>query len=162
LQNELSYKGFYFSLLTTYKFGYKFFVPTVDYMSVKNDINVNTVHSDFNKRWQKPGDENVTNVPVFPADPLELSGYWSDYVRYGSNLVKTAAHIRFKEIILSYTLPKSWFKGIYAESVTVGAQVRDLGVITFNGLKIDPENIVGASGVGKLMPEYTLSLRVQF
>jgi hypothetical protein len=164
LQNELNYKGLYFSMLITYKFGYKFLAPTVDYSSLLNSslTVLNDVHSDFDKRWQKAGDEKYTNVPVFPTNSNELSGYWPDYVNYGSHLVKNASHIRFKEITLSYTLPKKWFKNLSVESVNIGSQVRNFGVITFNDLGIDVENIVGSSGLGKTKPEYTFSLRVQF
>ncbi len=161
-QNVLSYKGLRLSMLITYKLGHVFRVSSVDYSSLKSAYQLNVVHEDFEKRWRQAGDESRTDVPVLPEDVNVVSGYWSTYSNFGSHNVESASHIRFNDVVLSYDLPKSWFKSVGLKSLNVGAQVRNLGVITFNDEDIDPENIIGESGYGKIRPEYTFSLKARF
>lgn len=161
-QNVLSYKGLRLSMLITYKLGYVFRTSTVNYSDLKSAYELNTVHEHFDARWKTAGDENFTDIPVLPEDPNVVSGYWEAYSGYGSHRVESASHIRFNDVVLSYDLPKSWFKSVGLQSLNVGAQVRNLGVITFNDENIDPENIIGESGYGKIRPEYTFSLKARF
>jgi TonB-linked SusC/RagA family outer membrane protein len=161
-QNVLSYKGLRLSMLITYKLGHKFRTPTINYASLKNAYALNTVHEHFDKRWMQAGDENRTDIPVLPEDPNLVRGYWGTYTLNGSHRVESASHIRFNDVVLSYDLPKSWFKSVGIQSLNIGAQVRNLGVITFNDEDIDPEYIIGESGYGKRRPEYTFSLKARF
>ncbi|TRX71431.1 SusC/RagA family TonB-linked outer membrane protein [Carboxylicivirga sp. M1479] len=161
-QNVVRYKGLQLSMLITYKFGHKFRVPTVSYSDLKYDFTLNAVHSDLEERWRQTGDENSTDVPVLPEDPNVVAGNWRAYTLYGSHNVANAGHIRFNDVVLSYDLPRSWFNSMAIRSLTLGAQVRNLGVITFNDEDIDPENVIGVSGNGKIMPEYTFSLKARF
>ncbi|WP_195715304.1 SusC/RagA family TonB-linked outer membrane protein [Ancylomarina sp. 16SWW S1-10-2] len=162
LQNVLSYKGVRLSMLITYKLGHKFRKPTISYSSLRTDYFLNELHEDFDDRWIKAGDEKVTDIPVLLDNPSDMGGYWGYYTAYGSHNVESASHIRFKDVVLSYDLPKSWFQTIGLKALNVGAQVRNLGVITFNDSNIDPENIIGVSGFGKIRPEYTFSLKARF
>jgi TonB-linked SusC/RagA family outer membrane protein len=161
-QNVLSYKGLRLSMMITYKLGHKFRTPTIDYSSLKNAFALNTVHEQFDERWKNPGDENRTDIPVLPEDPNAVRGYWGSYTRNGSHRVESASHIRFNDVVLSYDLPRAWFKSVGIKSLNIGAQVRNLGVITFNDDNIDPENIITESGFGKRRPEYTFSLKARF
>lgn len=162
LQNVLSYKGIRLSMLITYKLGHKFRKPTISYSDLKNAYTLNGVHEDFDNRWKKADDEKVTDIPVLLDNPGDMGAYWENYTAYGSHNVESASHIRFKDVVLSYDLPKSWFQTIGFKALNVGAQVRNLGVITFNDSNIDPENIIGVSGFGKIRPEYTFSLKARF
>jgi hypothetical protein len=161
-QNVLSYKGLRLSMMITYKLGHKFRTPTIDYTQLKNAFALNTVHEQFDERWKNPGDENRTDIPVLPEDPNSVRGYWGSYTVNGSHRVESASHIRFNDVVLSYDLPRAWFKSIGLKSMNIGAQVRNLGVITFNDDNIDPENIITESGFGKRRPEYTFSLKARF
>ncbi|WP_180335689.1 SusC/RagA family TonB-linked outer membrane protein [Labilibaculum filiforme] len=162
LQNVVSYKGLRLSMLITYKLGHKFRTPTIDYSDLRSKFTLNSVHEDFDARWKNPGDEKITDIPVLPDSPTEIGGYWSSYTNYGSHNVESASHIRFNDVVLSYDLPKSWFKSTGLNALNVGAQVRNLGVITFNDSNTDPENIIGVDGFGKRRPEYTFSLKARF
>lgn len=161
-QNVLSYKGLRLSALITYKLGHVFRTSTVDYSGLKSAYELNTIHEHFDARWKAAGDENITDIPVLPEDPNVVSGYWKAYSLYGSHRIESASHIRFNDVVISYDLPKSWFKSVGIQSLNIGAQVRNLGVITFNDEDIDPENIIGESGYGKIRPEYTFSLKARF
>ncbi|MCZ4695602.1 SusC/RagA family TonB-linked outer membrane protein [Ancylomarina euxinus] len=162
LNNVVTYKGFRLSMLMTYKLGYKFRIPTIDYSSLKSSLKRNWVHEDYDKRWQQAGDEAHTDVPVLPANFSQIGGYFGSYSSGASHLVESASHIRFKEVILSYNLPKEWFKSLGINALVIGTQVRNLGVITFNNSGIDPENIPGLGKYGNSNPEYTFSLKATF
>ncbi|MDE5421960.1 SusC/RagA family TonB-linked outer membrane protein [Ancylomarina sp. DW003] len=162
LNNVVTYKGFRLSVLMTYKMGYKFRIPTISYSSLNSSLNRNWVHEDYDKRWQKAGDEAYTDVPVLPANFSNIGRYFGSYSSNSSHLVESASHIRFREVILSYNLPKEWLKSVGIKGLTIGTQARNLGVITFNDSGIDPENIPSLGGYGTPKPEYTFSLKATF
>ncbi|MBI9057212.1 MAG: SusC/RagA family TonB-linked outer membrane protein [Labilibaculum sp.] len=161
-QNVVSYKGLRLSMLMTYKLGYRFRKPTISYSSLNSSMNRNWVHEDYDKRWQKAGDELNTDIPVLPENFSNIGRYFGSYTSLSDNLVESASHIRFREVILSYNLPKQWIKSLAMESLTIGAQARNLGVITFNDSGIDPENIPYLGGYGTPKPEFTFSLKATF
>lgn len=162
-QNEISYKGLMLSMLVTYKFGYKFRRSTISYRSLIASVDRNFVHEDFDKRWRQPGDEKFTDVPKIPQNSNELSSYFEQYAFGSTNTVEDGSHIRFKEVILSYDLPKHIIRPAYLRSLNVGFQVRNLGVILFNKSGIDPEvsPILLGSGL-PMKPEYTFSIKAIF
>jgi TonB-linked SusC/RagA family outer membrane protein len=160
-QNILSYKRLRLSMLIAYKLGYKFRTPSVNYSDLTSATNLNAVHKDIEQRWKKTGDELTTDIPVLPVLSSEINRNFNSYNKFGSHRVESASHIRFRDVVLSYDLPKSWFKSLGLASINIGAQVRNLGVITFNDAKLDPENIIDSSK-GKVKPEYTLSLKARF
>lgn len=165
--NVISYKGFSLSTLFTYKFGHKFRVPTINYSDLNSSLNRNYVHEDYVKRWQNPGDEAKTDVPVLPTDFSQIGSYFNRYTQLSDNRVESASHIRFKEVILNYELPKKFVETLKLRALNVGMQVRNLGVITFNDSGLDPEyvphvkNNQTLSGM-PLKPEYTFSLKATF
>ncbi len=64
-RNTFSYGNFSLSASMDYKFGFYFKRNTINYSQL---FSSGVGHMDYLKRWQVPGDENVTSVPVFPAD----------------------------------------------------------------------------------------------
>ncbi|WP_321299020.1 SusC/RagA family TonB-linked outer membrane protein [Marinifilum fragile] len=167
LTNVFSYKGFSLSTLFTYKFGHKFRVPTINYSDLNSSLNRNYVHEDYVRRWQKPGDEALTDIPVLPTDLSQIGSYFNSYTQLSDNRVESASHIRFKEVILNYELPKKFVETLKLRALNVGVQVRNLGVITFNDSGLDPEYVPrvvsnqSLSGM-PLKPEYTFSLKATF
>ncbi|WP_054720925.1 SusC/RagA family TonB-linked outer membrane protein [Marinifilum fragile] len=165
--NVIRYKGFSLSTLFTYKFGHKFRVPTINYSDLNTSLSRNYVHEDYVKRWQKPGDEAHTDIPVLPTDFSQIGSYFGSYSRLSDNRVESASHIRFKEVILNYDLPKKFVEPLKLRALNVGVQVRNLGVLTFNDSGLDPEyvprvrNNQTLSGI-PLKPEYTFSLKATF
>lgn len=162
-QNEISYKGLMLSMLVTYKFGYKFRRSTISYQSINYSLDRNFVHADFDKRWKQPGDERFTDIPKIPENFSLTGGYFDQYTLRSTNTVEDASHIRFKEVILSYDLPKHIIRPAYLRSLNIGFQVRNLGVILFNKSGIDPEVNPILLGVGlPIKPEYTFSIKAIF
>lgn len=64
-RNTFSYGNFSLSASVDYKFGFYFRRNTINYSQL---FTGGVGHMDYLKRWQVPGDENVTSVPVFPVD----------------------------------------------------------------------------------------------
>lgn len=104
LGNTFSYKNLSFTLRLNYKFGYYFRRSSIDYGRLYSQ---GISHADYALRWQKPGDENNTNVPamVYPAvasrDMLAL---------YNETLVERGDHIRLAYVSVAYQLNKENFK----------------------------------------------------
>jgi TonB-linked SusC/RagA family outer membrane protein len=99
--NNFSYKNFSLSINIAFRLGYYFTKPSLSYSSLFN----NGVGSqDFDKRWQKPGDEFTTTVP---------SMVYTDYPQFtqrdmlygGSEInVLKADNIRLQYINLAYQI----------------------------------------------------------
>jgi len=64
-RNTFSYGNFSLSASVDYKFGFYFKRSTINYSQL---FTSGVGHMDYLKRWQVPGDEKTTSVPVFPVD----------------------------------------------------------------------------------------------
>lgn len=94
--NTITYKGFSLTASVQYKFGYYFRRNTISYTNLYSSW---IGHNDFYKRWQQPGDEQTTTVPVmnYPAN--------NNRDRFYQNSTATvcrADNIRLADISLSY------------------------------------------------------------
>jgi len=96
IRNTLGWKGFSLSFNITFKFHYYFRRPSVDYNNLFNNW---TTHSDYALRWQKPGDEAITNVP---SAPTALNNNRQNFYSNSSILVEKGDHIRLQDIRLTY------------------------------------------------------------
>lgn len=162
LINTISYKGLSLTILMTYKFGHVFRENRINYRTIMSQARMrNWIHKDFDNRWKQSGDENKTDIPMYPSDSSMLSSYYDSYSAGSSNTVHDASHIRFKEIILSYDLPSSIVKPLHISNLKLSAQVRNLGVYAFNSKGLDPENIPNMTLGGiNTNPEFTFSLKL--
>lgn len=97
-RNTVNYKKVTLAVNITYKFDYYFRKPATNYYNL---ITTGQGYTDFNQRWQKPGDESHTNVPsfVYPDDPLR-----DQFYQYASINVLRADNIKLNDIYLSYDL----------------------------------------------------------
>jgi len=138
LRNTFTYSGLDFSFNITYKFGHVF-----RRRSLSNDAlyggGANYEMSDYNKRWQKPGDELATNVPalIYPSNGARTSIY-----TYSDVLVEKGDHIRLRDIRLGYTVPK--VGNLPFKSLNVFCYVNNLGILwKANKQNIDPDFVSG-------------------
>ena len=139
---------------------------------MRNDINTQysyrlsgNLHNDFAKRWKRPGDEAVTDVPAYyKLDDTSVTE--SDVLglyRYADINVLDASYIKLRDLSLAYYLPERACEAISAQSASVRFQVSDLFVIPFNGEGIDPEAFYLRGSRGdKFHPMMTLSLNINF
>jgi TonB-linked SusC/RagA family outer membrane protein len=138
LRNDFFYKGFGFSVNVIYKMGYYFRRPS--YISSDSPSFANT--TDYDKHWQKPGDENYTIVPsvIYPYDGLRNYFFQASEV-----LVEKGDHIRLQDLQFNYT-----FSGItksILNHLKLSFTASNLGAILWraNKLGLDPDN-TGAGG----------------
>ncbi|RZJ90388.1 MAG: SusC/RagA family TonB-linked outer membrane protein [Chryseobacterium sp.] len=93
-RNGVQYEGFEVSFLLSYKFNYFF---------RRDDVFSGVLYSynkkDYAKRWQNPGDENITNVPalIYPAAAGQQAFYQASEVT-----MEKADHIRLQDVRISY------------------------------------------------------------
>lgn len=67
----------------------------------------------INERWQKPGDETLTNIPRFVSNesPLYYYDSMSYYINSSANILQ-AHNIRLSKISLNYYVPSEWTRHI--------------------------------------------------
>jgi hypothetical protein len=133
LLNAFSYKGFALSFNITYKFGYYLFRPSLSYSGL---VNYGTGGTDYQKRWQNPGDENKTDVPsfIYPVDESRESFYAGSEI----NVIK-GDHIRLQFINVSWSLPGNK-SGLPFRSLQFYCNVANLGILwRANKYHVDPD-----------------------
>lgn len=134
-RNTLSFKSISLSFNVTYKFGYVFRRPSINYTGL---INGWGGYGDYVQRWKKAGDEKITNVPSAP-----LAADLRDMIYAFSNiLVEKGDHIRLQDIRLSYDLNKSNFRNFPFQSIRFYLYADNVGIIwRANKFEIDPDFI---------------------
>jgi TonB-dependent starch-binding outer membrane protein SusC len=106
LRNSFSFKGITLSANIIYKLNYYFRRSSIGYSGLYTSWGG---HRDFVNRWQKPGDENVTNVPSIQFPPLNNNR--ETFYANSEALVEKGDHIRLQDITISYDLNNTkWFK----------------------------------------------------
>lgn len=150
--NEFNYKKFLLTVNIAYKLHYYFRRATINYDAL---FNQGIGNADFSRRWQKPGDENLTNVPsmIYPNNSQR------DYF-YGSSTatVSKADNIRIQFINLSYSLLPT-YKRRFFQRVELYLNAANLGII-WKACKgnIDPDYPTSL----KPPKSFTMGLRCNF
>lgn len=156
------YKKLTLMAIATYQFGNVFLRPTISsYPTARTGVRYD-LHEDVAKRWSKPGDEALTNVPgvagVFAAQSLLR------YQQSDINVLK-GDYIRLRELSLNYQLPVERVTKV-VKAASFGFSVRNLGLIwTANKEGIDPDFTSGLNSTTLGLPStvsYNLSLNVNF
>jgi hypothetical protein len=136
LRNTFSYKGFSLSIMLMYKLGYNFRRPSIG-LNYTDDIST-YMNADYEKRWQKPGDERKTNVPslMYPSNSSRQRFY-----QYSSILVSKGDHIRLQDVKLSYDFGHLTGRGRFLSHAEIYLYANNLGIIwRSNKFGIDPDN----------------------
>jgi len=122
ISNSFSYRNLSLHVSILYKYGHYFRNQSISYYSLFNNW---VGHSDFEKRWQEPGDEVWTSVPSmnYPAD----ANRDNFYIRSEANIDRGDL-IRFQSVRLSYALNPSP-KNRYAITGSVFFGINNLGII---------------------------------
>lgn len=97
LRNHFGWKGFDLSMNVSYRLGYYFRRESIIYDFLnRGEIG----HSDYNERWQSPGDEQITTIP---SDPGISNPQRNTFDQVSSRSVRRGDHIRLQDIQVSYT-----------------------------------------------------------
>lgn len=133
LRNTFTWKHISVSANITFKFAYTFQKSALQYSSLYTYW---TQNAEFTRRWQKPGDEKITNVPSmnYPADANRDAFYSSAE----PNFLK-GDHIRLQDINVSYEFPNISAKSIF-KNLRVYTYINNIGIIwKANKAGIDPD-----------------------
>ncbi|GEP95716.1 SusC/RagA family TonB-linked outer membrane protein [Chitinophaga cymbidii] len=136
LRNSFTFSNIRLSFNIIFKLGYYFPRSSISYESLLTTYSSGG-HEDYLLRWQKPGDELMTNVPSLPA-ALNTT---RDLVYHTSDiLVEKADHIRLQDIRLGYDLNKNNIKGLPFQNIQVYAYASNIGILwRANRYNIDPD-----------------------
>ncbi|EOZ98910.1 TonB-dependent receptor [Indibacter alkaliphilus LW1] len=132
LRNDFTWKNFSLSANISYRMGYVFRRPTLSYFNLLNGW---ITHSDYERRWQNPGDELVTDVPSLPT------AYDDNSARLFQNsdaLIEKGDHIRLQDIRIAYTLQSP--SKLKLDRLEVFVYLNNLGILwKATDLPIDPD-----------------------
>ncbi|SIN77465.1 TonB-linked outer membrane protein, SusC/RagA family [Chitinophaga niabensis] len=95
--NTMTYSGFSLSANISYRAQYYFRKPSIDYNALYNS---SANHSDYLNRWQKPGDEKITNIPSMP---YPANANRDKFYAYSAVNFEKGDHIRLQDVRLAYT-----------------------------------------------------------
>jgi len=162
ITNNLRYKNFELSFMLIANLGHK--MRNDSYMQTDFRF-TSTIHNDFDKRWRKPGDENVTNIPSFykkSEASFRDGGY--TFLRYSDIGILDASYIKFRDISVGYFLPENICKKIGTKSIKLRVQASNLLTIGFNKEGIDPEafSLRGGSRYDRYKASVSASLLIEF
>lgn len=131
LRNDFSYAGISLSVNITWRWSYYFRRKSIDYREL---LEYGEGHADYYRRWQKPGDELMTEVPVFEY-PI---GYSNSFFQQSAVLMEKGDHIRLQDVRIGYDLPYAKKIGINRAHIYVYAS--NLGFIwRANKHGLDPD-----------------------
>ncbi|GAA0886527.1 SusC/RagA family TonB-linked outer membrane protein [Sphingobacterium siyangense subsp. cladoniae] len=145
IRNTFTWKDLSLSININYKLGFFFKRNSVSYGAIFNGTGT---HSDYNLRWQKPGDEAITQVPSM-AYPYNANRD-GDFYPNAEVLISKGDNIRLQDINLSYQI-KSLANKFHLKRFEVLIYATNLGIIwKADNHDVDPE-------FGNLSPLKTVS-----
>ncbi len=153
LRNNFSYRNISFSFNVSYKFGYYFRKPALSYGDLSTKWSGDASYA---QRWQKPGDEKITNVPS-----VDYSGNFSRDNIYANSsiMVDKADNIRLDDINISYDKDQFHLGNLHFRHLRVFMYASNLWLIwKANKDKFDPYFI----NVPKDAKRYSFGLNLTF
>lgn len=143
LMNTISWNLLELSFNIVYKFNYVFRRNSLSNYTLYSNPNGAEFfqQSDYELRWQNPGDELNTSVPslMYPASSVRDAIY-----SRSSILIEKADHIRLQDIRLNYSLSKTKLKSLPFSNLNFYAYTSNLGIIwKATKYKIDPDYPTG-------------------
>ncbi|RZK37836.1 MAG: SusC/RagA family TonB-linked outer membrane protein [Pedobacter sp.] len=133
LINTFTYKKLSVSVNLSYRLGYTVRKPAMSYDAL---INNGLGHKDFANRWQKPGDEKVTDIPsfIYPNNQNRDIFYYSATVN-----TMPGDHIRLDYVRLGYTFSTSQWKMPF-RNLELFAGMQNVGILwKANKFGYDPD-----------------------
>ncbi|SFH42631.1 SusC/RagA family TonB-linked outer membrane protein [Pedobacter insulae] len=140
IRNTVSFKGWSLSANISYRLGYYFRRPTVMFDEVNRGA---FSHADYERRWQKPGDELRTQIP---SDPGVVDAYRTGFYLSSNATVEKGDHIRLQDVRLSYQLTQKGAKRSVFKSFETYCYFNNLGIIWKASDKVkDPDYLLNRS-----------------
>ncbi len=133
MRNSIQWRKINFTFNLAYKFGAFKQKETIIYQNLFNQWKT---HADFSKRWQKPGDENNTNIPslIYPANTNRDLFFAHSEVN-----IYNASHIRLSDLRINYSVRLGG--GMKKSILNLFILGSNIGILwAKNNEGIDPEN----------------------
>ena len=167
LANNFKYKNWDFGFFVSFSAGNKIRLDP-SYSSTYTDLSV--FPRDFINRWQQPGDENLTDIPVIPSRSLIQSVGETSITRaynaynYSNIRVADGDFIRMKNISLGYTFDGDTIKSLGLNSLRMNLQGTNL-FLFYSDDKLggqDPEFFNSGGVASPITRSFTFTLNVGF
>ncbi|HEY4060686.1 MAG TPA: SusC/RagA family TonB-linked outer membrane protein [Puia sp.] len=137
-RNSFNWNHWEVSFNIVYKLGYFFRRNSISYTSLFSGISHG--HPDYERRWQKPGDELYTNVPSMTY-PANLSR--DNFYQYSEVLLEKGDHIRLQDLQLSYDILRNNVHRLPVRSIRLYGYANNIGILwRANHQGIDPDYIM--------------------
>ncbi|WP_162847119.1 SusC/RagA family TonB-linked outer membrane protein [Mucilaginibacter gracilis] len=163
--NTFNYGPFSATAQITYYFGSVFTKPSVTTNNYAT--NNSTFYGSIGKvediayRWRKPGDEATTNIPG-----ITNSSYNSIFRYQNSDLlVEKGDHLRLQQVSLAYTVPAKYIPRSIFKSLSLSANIQNLGIIwRANKDHLDPLYTNSSGNYSNLPPalSYLIGVNASF
>jgi hypothetical protein len=123
--NTIEWKGISLSAAIQYKFGHYFRKPALNYTLLFSGSYGGGSYQ-YANRWQKPGDENSTNVPslIYPLVSDREAFYSGTEIH-----VEKADHIRLAYINLGYNLEREKMRWLPLKNMQLYLNFSNLGIV---------------------------------
>lgn len=179
----LTWKQLTMSMNFNYRFGSKIRMFNI-YSPITSGVSADkNVRKEFLDRWQRPGDEQYTDIPVLlsPADILykENTNHWSKQ-QYSGKIVTFAEsiwdmydnsdlrvvsgnYVKLSNWMFRYNFPQKLLRGTFLKSVNVNFTMSN--VFTIASKKLNGQDPTQASQTGvnlSARPAYTFGVDVSF
>ncbi len=120
IRQDVAYKGIRLGFNLVYKFKYFYRRQSIDYY---NFHYMNKGHTDYDKRWKQPGDEQWTDVPSL-VTPIDFN---RDLVYgYADVLVEPGDHVRLQDVVVGYDLR---LRSKTIKSLRINGSVSNVGIL---------------------------------
>jgi len=167
LANNFKYKNWNFSFFMSFSGGNKIRLDPA-YSSTYNDLSI--FPREFVDRWQRPGDENITNIPAIASQSLIQSVGNTNITRaynaynYSTARVADGDFVRMKNITLGYTFDGNTIRNLGLSSLRLNLQGTNLFLL-YSDDKLggqDPEFFNSGGVASPITRSYTFTLNVGF
>jgi TonB-linked SusC/RagA family outer membrane protein len=138
-RNTFNWRQFELSFNIVFKLGYDFRRNSIEYAGVYNGISSGS--ADYALRWQKPGDEKITNVP---SRPFPGNNSRDQFYANSEALIEKGDHVRLQDIRISFDLPKKSFAKLPVQAIRFYLYANNIGILwRANHKGIDPDYVNG-------------------
>jgi hypothetical protein len=136
-RNTFNWKQFELSFNIVFKLGYYFRRSSIHYFALYNGVSKGS--PDYDLRWQKPGDERITNVP---SRPSKANANRDDFYEDSEVLIEKGDHVRWQDIRLTYDLPRKVYPRLPVQAVRFYLYANNIGILwRANHRSIDPDYV---------------------
>jgi len=154
LTNTFSYGNFSLSVFLSAKFDYKI---RLDDAYDPRYTDFSSLSRNFINRWEVPGDEKITNIPVvLPVDNYVVNNTEinSAYDLYNKSTARVAdgTYVRLKSVRLSYSLPGAIVRKIGATNASISVDGQNLTLL-YSDKKLNGQDPEFFSSGGVALPQ---------